>query len=109
MLLFDYIGNNQALFFALTGKMTNFVPTQLARCGRAGYLLERTFTDVIFDSQISQNLNYRQEDAATRRPRGMYYIRMGALCPYIRCNMSRRGLTALLILDDGQCESLTVG
>jgi hypothetical protein len=57
---FGWLNNKSIYFFickhfALNIKIINFATTQLARLyGLVGYLLERTFTNVIFHSQISQ-------------------------------------------------------
>ena len=77
--------------------------------GCGSFTGKRTLTNV--DLQISNlaNLTIIGREMATRTST------MGVLCLYVnkfcvhKYNISRRGLSVLLILDDGQCESLRLG
>lgn len=77
--------------------------------GGGSFTGKRTLTNV--DLQISNlaNLTIIGREMATRTST------MGVLCLYVnkfcvhKYNISRRGLSVLLILDDGQCESLRLG
>ena len=64
---------------------------------------------------LSSSLKLRkldtEGDTATKRPRWVYYISIGVPCGMLmgHYNISRRGLTALLILLWRQCEGLRLG
>lgn len=91
-------------------KMRIFVPTQLVHLyGLVGYLLVK---DVY--GRYLLTFKSRKFELSSRRY-GNGNVHVGCII-FVRVyytptflNMSRRGLTALLILDDGQCESLKVG
>ena len=70
-------------------------------------LEKRTFTNVIFDIQISQIK--ASEENATERPRWVYYTLPTPVVKVDQCNISRRGLTRVAYPDARQCESPDVG
>ena len=72
---------------------------------------KRTLRNVIFYGQTSQICTFSEDTATGTSALGVLYP---IDCTMIVCfvwvyNMSRRGLTALLILRERQCEGLTVG
>ena len=76
------------------------------------YFIKRRFQASIFGSSNLANLNCLSEDGATGMSAWYVYTMRAAtirqsvgVCRVLY--MYRRGLTALLILADGQCESLT--
>lgn len=65
--------------------MRNFVPTQLVQLyGLVGYLLVKdVYGRYLLVFKFSQSLNIYKEIRQRKRPRWVYYIRMGKIYPYL--------------------------